>query len=198
MPELHLIPLIVTHWPLGDVVAILTHWGRDKMAAISQTTILNAFSSMKIYELKFVPKGRIINIPALVQIMAWCRLGNKPLSERMMVGLLTHICVTRPQWVKSVTFKHMFGIKSLSTSCEFAPRWIPLNTFDGKSAFDQVMACCSLATRHYLSQCWPRYLWLYGLTMPQRFKSSPPGQNGGKITQIYNFRCTMFNETLLV
>ena len=26
--------------------------------------------------------------------------GDKPLSEPMMVSLLTHICVTRPQWVK--------------------------------------------------------------------------------------------------
>ena len=32
--------------------------------------------------------------------MAWRRLGDKPLSEPMMVKLLTHICVTRPQWVK--------------------------------------------------------------------------------------------------
>ena len=50
--------------------------------------------------LKFVTKGPIINIPALVQIMAWRRSGDKPLSESMMVSLLTHICVTRPQWVK--------------------------------------------------------------------------------------------------
>ena len=28
----------------------LTHWGRDKMAAISQTTFSNAFSWMKMYE----------------------------------------------------------------------------------------------------------------------------------------------------
>ena len=49
--------------------------------------------------LKFVPKGPINNITALVQIMA-CRLvGAKPLSEPMMVRLPTHICVTRPQWV---------------------------------------------------------------------------------------------------
>ena len=50
--------------------------------------------------LKFVPKGPIINIPALVQIMAWRWPGDKPLSEPMLVSLLTHICVTRPQWVK--------------------------------------------------------------------------------------------------
>ena len=49
--------------------------------------------------LKFVPKGPINNNPALVQIMAWRRSGDKPLSEPMMVSLLTHICVTRPKWV---------------------------------------------------------------------------------------------------
>ena len=49
--------------------------------------------------LKFVPKGPINNIPALVQIMAWRHSGDKPLSEPMVVSLPTHICVTRPQWV---------------------------------------------------------------------------------------------------
>ena len=51
--------------------------------------------------LKFVPKCPVNNIPALVQIMAWCRPGDKPLSEPMMVRLLTHICITWPQWVKA-------------------------------------------------------------------------------------------------
>ena len=50
--------------------------------------------------LKFVPYGPINNIPALVQIMAWPRSGDKPLSEPMVGRLPTHICVTRPQWVK--------------------------------------------------------------------------------------------------
>ena len=43
----------------------------------------NKWISIKI-SLKFVPKGPIDNIPALVQIMAWCQTGNKPLSEAMM------------------------------------------------------------------------------------------------------------------
>ena len=55
--------------------------------------------SIKI-SLKFVPKGPINNISALVQIIAWLRSGDKPLSEPLMVRLLTHICVTRPQWVQ--------------------------------------------------------------------------------------------------
>ena len=33
--------------------------------------------------LTFVPKAPINNIPALVQIMAWRRPGDKPLSEPM-------------------------------------------------------------------------------------------------------------------
>ena len=59
----------------------------------------NIWIPIKI-SVKFVPKGPINNIPALVQIMAWRRPGDKPLSELMMVSLTTHICVTRPQWVK--------------------------------------------------------------------------------------------------
>ena len=50
--------------------------------------------------LKFVPKGPINHIPALVQIMAWCWPGDKPLFKPMMVRLQTHMCVT--QWINSV------------------------------------------------------------------------------------------------
>ena len=60
---------------------------------------LNASARISIkISLTFVPKGPIKNNPALVQIMAWRRSGDKPLSEPMMVSLLTHICVTRSQW----------------------------------------------------------------------------------------------------
>ena len=58
----------------------------------------NIWIPIKI-SLKFVPNGPINNIPSLVQMMVWRRPGAKQLSEPMMVSLLTHICVTRPQWV---------------------------------------------------------------------------------------------------
>ena len=48
---------------------------------------------------KFVPNDPINNIPALVQVMAWHRPGNKRLSEPMMVSLQMHICITWPQWI---------------------------------------------------------------------------------------------------
>ena len=62
----------------------LTHSGRDKMAATLADDIFkciffneNEWILLKI-SLKFVPKFRINNIPALVQIMAWHRPGDKP------------------------------------------------------------------------------------------------------------------------
>ena len=66
--------------------------------------------------LKFVPKGPIDNIPALVLIMAWCRPGDKPLSEPMMVCLLTHIWVTQSQWVKTLScflFQYKHSLKAM-------------------------------------------------------------------------------------
>ena len=60
----------------------------------------NAGVSIKI-SLKFVHKSPINNFPALVQIMAWRRPGDKPLSEPIIVKLPTHICVTQPQWVNT-------------------------------------------------------------------------------------------------
>ena len=65
---------------------LLTHWSRDKIDTISQTTFCSAFSWMKMFELlKFVPKCQINKTPALVQIMAWRHPGDKPLSEPMTV-----------------------------------------------------------------------------------------------------------------
>ena len=61
----------------------------------------NVWISIKI-SLKCVPKGPINNIPALVQMMACRRQGDKPLSEPIIVSLPTRICVTRSQWVNSL------------------------------------------------------------------------------------------------
>ena len=52
------------------------------------------------FSMKFVPNGPFNNIPELVQIMAWRRPADRPLSEPVMVTLPTHLCVTRSQWIK--------------------------------------------------------------------------------------------------
>ena len=71
----------------------------------------NVWILIKI-SLKFVPKGPINKIPA----------GDKPLSEPMMVSLLTHICVTQPQWVKKKTLQHYISghIDGLVKDCSIS------------------------------------------------------------------------------
>ena len=77
--------------------------------------------------MKFVLIGPINNIPALVRIMAWCRSGDKPLSEPMVVSLPTHICVIRPQWVKTLVASWRNHIEKLITL------WIQISTFGPNS-----------------------------------------------------------------
>ena len=71
----------------------------------------NIFKCMVLNEnvwisLKFVPEVWINNIPALVQIMAWRRPGDKPLFEQMIVSLPMHICLNWPQWVHRHCLTH--------------------------------------------------------------------------------------------
>ena len=81
-----------------------TQWGRYKIAAILQKTYSNSLYCKKSVSfiqisLKIVSKGPIYNKPALVQIMAWRWVDNKPLSDQWWPGLLMHKCITRPKWV---------------------------------------------------------------------------------------------------
>ena len=114
----------------------------------------NVIISIKI-SLKFVPKGPIHNIPALVQIMAWRRPDDKPLSEPMMVSLPTHICVTRPQWVnKRITFLHWNII--FQRGKFLANTYIPgTHSFDGEpSRRDNISKC----TFKFEFECKPMHL----------------------------------------
>ena len=78
------------------------HYGRFFAEDIFKCIFMkeNVWITIKI-PLKCVPKGSIKNIPSLGQIMAWRQPGDKTLSEAMMIIFVTHICITRPQWVNS-------------------------------------------------------------------------------------------------
>ena len=69
----------------------------------------NVWIPLKI-SMTFVPMSPINNIPTLVQVMAWRRPGDKPLSEPMTVNSSTHKCATRPQCVKYG--KHSTGLST--------------------------------------------------------------------------------------
>ena len=99
--------------------------------------------------LKFLPEGLTNNITALVQIMAWHRSGNKPLSEPMMVSLPIHICITRPQWVK-----HYCVV------CDIMSQWAM--TYPGSTVFCVVPAThLQMGTHRFYP--WMLDLWITGV-----------------------------------
>ena len=96
--------------------------------------------------LKFVPKGSINNNAALFRIMAWRRPGDKPLSEPMMVSSLTHICVTRPQWVNSAAI--FYKRRLIIMNClQFLPKWILFsNSFHFPGGEREPRSCVFIGT----------------------------------------------------
>ena len=76
--------------PRPSAVMILTHLPLDKMAGMLaednfKCIFLNENDRMPIWiSLKFIPRSPIDNKPALVQVMAWRRTGDKPLPELML------------------------------------------------------------------------------------------------------------------
>ena len=87
--------------------------------------------------LKFVPKSLINNNPALVQIMAWRRSGDKPLSEPMMVRLPTHICVTRPQWVNDGFYTYTLHLEAIIVMLHRGPNSFFLKHVASQSDFSK-------------------------------------------------------------
>ena len=79
-----------------------------------------------IISLKFVPQVRINNIPISVQIMAWRQPGDKPLSEPILVNLLTHLCLndlTGQSWLR-LSVNSNFHWNQIPCIWYFSP-WIP-------------------------------------------------------------------------
>ena len=66
---------------------------------------------------------------------------------------------------------------------------MPQNPIDDKSTLAQVMDWCGQATSHYLSQCWPRSMWPYGVTRP--------GRNRRKFSDDI-FKCIFLNKNVLI
>ena len=88
-----------------DVYSILTHLPLDKMAAsladdIFKCIFLNENDRIPIQiPLQFVPGTWFDNTPALVQVIAWRRTGDKPLPEPMMTWFIDAYMRHKGEWV---------------------------------------------------------------------------------------------------
>ena len=138
----------------------LTHWGRDEIGAILQTTFSNAFSWMKMswFRLKcHWVLFTINNSLVLVQIMAWRRPGDKPLSEPMMIILLTHIWVKQPHWVLITVKLPGVGVaKPISSVPIFYQFFCIVKTYVSywiARLFDMCLCCSSAAVPPVKCEC---------------------------------------------
>ena len=110
---------------LSKLIWLLTHWGRDQNDChFANKNFKCIFLNENIWilikiSLKVVASSPIDNKPALVQIMAWHRPGDMPLSEPMLVSSLTHICVTQPQWVNDFKYVFMYRVVSRTESSQW-------------------------------------------------------------------------------
>ena len=127
--------------------------------------------SIKIF-LKFVLRGPINNIPALVQIMAWRLPGDKPLSEPMIVKLPTHICVTRPQWVKKTVRGHallrrVYSVFRNIDDCDLARANCQVNTIRPEPNGQHYVLYKRHLQMHFLDEttCWFKLHWSVLLTV---------------------------------
>ena len=81
--EGHLSNFKVTRYKTSPILTQIGHFRTVGRSQLSNPSDLPCYILINI-SLKFVSKGSINNIPALVQIMAWRRLGDNQLSEPMV------------------------------------------------------------------------------------------------------------------
>ena len=70
-------------------------------------------------------------------------------------------------YLKLITFKLIPRIDIMSTCCEITLGDMAETLADEQATLVQVMAWCRQTTSHYVSQCWPRSMALYGVTKLQ-------------------------------
>ena len=86
--------------------------------------------------------------------------GDSPTSAAGLWSLTQWPLGNLPDIFRYLIFQIISVIDGWGISCELALRWMSLNLTDDKSTLVQVMAWCQQATSHYLSQCWPRSIYV--------------------------------------
>ena len=109
----------------------------------------------------------------LVQKMAWCQTGDKPLSEPMSAQFTVHVCVTWPQWVNTLRqrtngrhfadniFKCIFINENVRILLKISLKFVPKVPINNIPALFSWWLGADQATSHYLNQWWLVYWRIY-------------------------------------
>ena len=138
--------------------------------------------------------------------MVWRWLGAKPLSEPMMVSLVTYICITRPKWVNTLRpgahFNNDFSIviqilwKIYSVLTEVVLEW------DGYAILHMTCQLCCRVHAKFCSNVIPyngvtlkpifHQIWI---RMEKLVMKWAPGQNGPHLADNF-FKHIFVNKSL--
>ena len=138
----------IAHWFIKMLYLIInTLWAWNKISYMKAFS--NQFSCLDIvaFYLKVVLRGPVNYTPASVLIMAWRRRGDGPLFVLITthINTTTHICVGRPEWVKS----HEISSKTRHMQIWWRIEYI---TIRGKTAGWRGFARCIVRTREWVGQ----------------------------------------------
>ena len=86
--------LLLTHWPLRDLDAIL------KMGIFNLVLLIGIFRSSHDNALRLMPQDLTYGKSTLVQVMAWCRQATSHYLSQCWLSSLSPYGIARPQWVK--------------------------------------------------------------------------------------------------
>ena len=135
----------------------------------------HALGTHTTFQLEILTRNRILAIHKFWENILGefaKRYWNNPLDswdESMLKSILVTLLASRRfEWNFTQTiFKLILVTDDSGISCEIALRLMSLDLPDDNSTLVPVMAWGQQATSHYLSQCWPRFMLLYGTTKPQ-------------------------------
>ena len=93
------IPPKLTHWPLGDLDAIL------KLHFSNLVLLIGIFTSLKDNALRWMPWDHTDDKSTLVQVVAWCCEATSHYLSQCWPSCMSPYGVTRPQWITNFSPK---------------------------------------------------------------------------------------------
>ena len=137
--------------PVGE---ILTHWGRNKMSAISQTTFSNTFSWMKMYDFHLRFHRNLFlrfELTIFQHCFRWWLGADQATSHYLNQWWLVYWCM-----YASLGLNELIKAKTFSFHWLIEAWWCHMYV---KCLCNRLVAC--LVPSHYLNQRWTTVSWTH-------------------------------------
>ena len=161
---------VLTHWPLGDLDAILKmefsiliHSPSSGVPDLAAKVWVSPVAfQCGLFQLSF--SSGVPVYPASIRLVAQWYPSVHWVNQWHCSGIPVYTGPASVHWLR-VRVVLLIGI--FISSHDNVLQWMPQDLTDNKSTLVQVMAWCHQAKSHYLSQCWLSPSSPHGVTRPQ-------------------------------